>query len=138
MLNDEICESISLKYAKGSCYNNHCFNIDDMETTLKNLKQNKVDGLANYCSNHILLGSKRLHTLLLLLCNCIVHHGIVPKQFLSSVIIPTPQNKRKSLNDLFFKMRQIFSLTYPANFRSLPITPFALEGKQNCLLKVKK
>ena len=71
-----------------------------METALKNLKQNKVDRLDNYCSNHILFGTKRLHTLLLLLCNCIVHHGIVPKQFLSSVIIPIPKNKGKSLNDL--------------------------------------
>ena len=99
MLNDKICECISLKCAKGSCYSDHCFNIDDMETALKNLKQNKMDGLDNYCSNHILFGSKRLHTLLLLLCNCIVRHGIVPKQFLSSVITPIPKNKRKSLND---------------------------------------
>ena len=37
--------------------------------------------------------------MLLLLCNCILHHGIVPKQFLSSVILPIPKNKKKSLND---------------------------------------
>ena len=45
MLNDEIYECISLKCAKGSCYYDHCFNIDDMESALTDLKQNKVDGL---------------------------------------------------------------------------------------------
>ena len=46
---------------------------------------------------------------------------------------------------LFFKMRpKIFSGkilswgTYPANFRYLPVIPFALEGQQKSLLKVEK
>ena len=85
--------------AAGVCYHRHEFSCADVQLAIRRMKCGKKDGIEEFASDFITRGTRRLAVHFSLLFSMILRHGCFPKVFGSSLIIPIPKNKRKSLND---------------------------------------
>ena len=94
-----ISENIKEKCAKNKCSGCHKFTLTEVINAISSMKRNKIDYDGECNSNHFIYGSHRLKVCLMLMFNSMLLHGFCPSEFLKSVVIPIPKNKKKSLNN---------------------------------------
>ena len=90
---------IKCKCSEGKCTSCHNITVGDIFTAVQQVKHGKKDGSNKCNTDYIKDGSHKLYVLLALLFNAMLCHGYASPSFMSSVIIPIPKDKRKSLNN---------------------------------------
>ena len=76
----------------------HSITPADVASAVKRLKPNRIDGMDQCLSNHLLHGSEFLYECLARLFNSLVLHGVAPDELLMSTLVPIPKDRRKSLS----------------------------------------
>ena len=121
VLSESIEESILSSCKHDQCDNSHSLNVSDVQKAINCLKAEKQSGDMDYQSNHIIYGGHKLTVLITILLNSMLYHNIVPEDFLKSLLIPIPKNK-KSLND-------------SSNYRAIALSSILNKVMDLCLKK---
>ena len=74
-------------------------NETDIERIVNGLKKGKADGNIGFFSDHVIHGTPKLFRFMSVLINCMMIHGISPRDLLVGTIIPIPKNKRLSVTN---------------------------------------
>ena len=75
---------------KEGCTFIHSISIDDV----KKLKSGKSGGSSGIMSDCYVRGTDLLYNYITLLFNCMLVHGVVPEDFIVSILVPIPKGPR--------------------------------------------
>ena len=97
----DISKSVSshLHDSSPGCICKRGVSVNLVEQAMAKIKFGKIDANNGCSSNHFKNGTKKLNVYFSLLLTAMLTHNYVPCSMLTSTIIPTPKNRRKSWND---------------------------------------
>ena len=95
---DEMC---LLKQKVDNLVTDNCklytITVDDVVKAIKQLKSGKSGGCEGIFADHIINGTARLNTMLSLVYNSMIVHGVSPSVLLTGLMVPIPKDRKKSL-----------------------------------------
>ena len=98
-LNDDLTHMIELQYGDNNAMPVPSVSVECVHSAIQNLKLGKHDGDNGHYSDHLRVGTEKLHIHLSLLFSSMLRHGFAPESFLRISLNLIPKNKRKSLSN---------------------------------------
>jgi hypothetical protein len=84
---------------QGKCYDDHKVSVGDVHKAIRSLKHSKSDANNLLSSDHFKNACNELHWHISLLLQLLLNHSFAPMTMLTSVLIPIPKNRKKSLSE---------------------------------------
>ena len=88
LLKDELDSDITNMCCQNVCANNHCFTVDEIVESIRQLKKGKHTGKSPLYSDHIIHSSHIFWIYLALLFSAMLSHNFAPQNILMCNIIP--------------------------------------------------
>ena len=115
-------ESCKLAYFDANtCDDNVCIDVELLSKCISGLKRGKAAGLDGIEVEHITFAHPIVQSLLIILFNSILHHGYVPQEFGSGIIVPIVKDK-------------CGDITSSANYRGITLSSNIAKLFEMCML----